>query len=340
MMKVVLFLALVVLVEPFGKSISKPKAPLPAYPWCFGGIAGSSEEGVPTMELVGAGFENELFIAEPEYHGTCSLIASVRDGFGSAIVLGADDADMVGSACDFDTSWRWRGIAEHVGHDDASIDEYCANFVPDSSAMLAFSQQPPSELIAAAKEGRFSEIFPGLPNLYIVTARPELGECLLTAEIGVFGMAVCACDSAECNNLDAVNFLVDLDVGPMRLLQFIDGSLASFSAGVNAIVDGLMSEDGFFEPDTVSEVTADNVKSIMLLEGMDALTNFKELWGVVQDFQAQQSSDIPECVKDCDWESGCPKVEDCDTSTCGETDVPSKSEIDEYLTSRCPDDRA
>eukprot|EP00930_Biecheleria_cincta_P012991 TRINITY_DN11807_c0_g1_i1.p3 TRINITY_DN11807_c0_g1~~TRINITY_DN11807_c0_g1_i1.p3 ORF type:complete len:206 (-),score=46.16 TRINITY_DN11807_c0_g1_i1:410-1027(-) len=185
------------------------------------------------------GFEHGLFQASSKFDNKCGLVASFRDGKGAAVVLGSNQADMVAKTCQKHGS-RWKSVGEHVGHNSASVDEYCTNFIPESSAMSAIQKRDPAAIIAAAKQGQFGAVMPGLKDhLFIVTAKPEFGECLFTAQTGKFGAAVCTCDSKECNNLTALDFIVDADKGPMRLLQFIDRSLRNLTPAMNSIVSGL-----------------------------------------------------------------------------------------------------
>jgi len=198
--------------------------------------------------------------------------------------LGANEADLIGSNCERTESWN--SLAEHIGHDSDSIKEYCDNFVPEASAMEAFSKYSPGEIIAAAKSGQFATLFPGLKdNLFLVTSKPEFGECLFTATTGEFGAAICTCDTEECNNQASLSFIVDPEVGPMRLLQFLDGSLANIKDEVNAVVPGLLQSDGKIDAANVDGVTEADIDAIMKLAGMAKRTNKAELWGIVQDFQ-------------------------------------------------------
>jgi hypothetical protein len=241
-------------------------------------------EGPPTKDIVGAGFEHGLFNLRDKFNDQCSLIASFRVGKGSAVALGSNKADLVGSACKGATAWK--ELAEHIGHTSDTIDEYCANFVPESSAMSAFRRYSAGFIITKAKQGQFGAVFPGLKDLLIlVTAKPEYGECLFTAQQGKFGTAVCTCDSEGCNNQSALDFIVDGNKGPMRLMQFIDGSLSAQKDAVNGIVSDLLDAEGKMNPAQVSVVTEGDVDAIMKLEGVSGKTNKEELWGVVQDYQ-------------------------------------------------------
>ena len=71
----------------------------------------------------------------------------------------------------------------------------------------------------------------------------------------------------------------------MRLLQFLDGSLANIKDEVNAVVPGLLQSDGKIDAANVDGVTEADIDAIMKLAGMTKRTNKAELWGIVQDFQ-------------------------------------------------------
>jgi hypothetical protein len=122
-----------------------------------------------------------------------------------------------------------------------------------------------------------------------VTSKPEFGECLFTATTGEFGAAICTCDTEECNNQASLSFIVDPEVGPMRLLQFIDGSLFDVKDEVNSIVEGLLQADGKVDPTNVAAVREVDVDAIMLLDGMSERTSKAELWGIILDFQTMNS---------------------------------------------------
>lgn len=200
---------------------------------------------------------------------------------GSATALGADAKDLVGKKCE--VTGHWEGIAEHVGHTKESIKEYCSNWVP--GAMDALKVHSPSSIIAQVKEGKFGMLFPDLAHLeFLVTGKPEYGTCLFFAD-DTFGAAVCSCDKKECNDLEALKFIVDKDLGPMRLIQFIDGSLAQDAALINAIVPGLMSTDGKFKPAKAADVTAAHVDEILKIDGMSTRTTKDELLAVITDYQ-------------------------------------------------------
>jgi len=240
-------------------------------------------DGAPAKQIVQAGFEHGLFTEGPEFNGQCSIAATFRTGFGSATVLGADVPNLIGSTCE--NTAGWESLAEHIGHDADSIAEYCTNFVPDTSAMAALATYSAGEIIINAKRGQFATMMPGLADtLFIVTSKPEYGECLFAGG-SEFGVAICTCDTAACNNQAALELIVDPDVGPMRLLQFLDGSLADLKDAINSVVSDLMDADGKINPDAVAQVTQANVDAIMLLEGVAAKTNTEELWGLVQDYQ-------------------------------------------------------
>jgi hypothetical protein len=122
---------------------------------------------------------------------------------------------------------------------------------------------------------------------YIVTAKPGLGECLFTADPGSFGLALCVCDTPGCNGQDALEFLVDMDIGPMRLLQFLDGSLAEFSDSVNEVMPDLVGPDGKFNKDKIPQITKDIVEEILnSADGLSEKTNVDELYGIILDYQA------------------------------------------------------
>jgi len=236
----------------------------------------SDGQGPPSPNTAAAGFEHGMFTLNADFSSKCALVATFRDGKGSAVAFGADTADLVGYNCRF-RAGGWESLAEHVGHDEDSIAEYCENFLPEASAMAAFETHSPSEIIAAAKSGQFATLFPGLEDaLFLVTSKPEYGECLFTAVSGSFGAAICTCNTAECNDQEALQYISDSDVGPMRLLQFIDGSLLGMRSAINAVVDGLITADGKLNIDMVGAVTEADIDSLMQVSGMSDLTNKEE----------------------------------------------------------------
>lgn len=242
--------------------------------------------GPPSQSTVKSGFEHDLFRADAEYSGGCAMVASFRVGKGSATALGSDEADLIGSQCSNTLSWE--SVAEHVGHNKNTIAEYCANFVPRQTAMSAIATHSPSEVIAKAKAGKFGEIFPA-DQLFLVTSKPEYGECLLTAVPGTYGVAICVCESAFCNNATTLQFVADKDRGPMRLMKFLDGSLDGLTAKVNAVIPGLFRSDNRLNISAVAGVTEADVDEVLLLDGVSALTTKEELWGVVQDYSTLNS---------------------------------------------------
>lgn len=239
---------------------------------------------LPDEEFLGEGFGHGLWNSVPTSTGKCGLIASFRNGYGSAVVLDNDTANMVASQC---MGGRWKDVAEHTEHTEGSIDEYCENFIPDASAMAALSAYSPGCVITKAKQGQFGTVVPGLQDLlYIVTTQPDYGlECLFFAQQGAFGAAVCTCDGADCNSEDLLKFIVNPEEGPMRLLQFLDGTLADKATAVNGIVPDLLDAGGRVNPSTVNSVSEANVDEIMGIDGIAEMTNKKELWGIIQDFQ-------------------------------------------------------
>jgi len=250
--------------------------------------------GPPSSETVGQGFEVGLFRKAAVMTDKCAMIASFRKGKGSASAFGANVAGLIQDNCDKGLE-RWKDVAEHIGHDESSINEYCENFVPDSSAMAAFNDHSPSDIIAAAKAGNFATVFPGLADsMFIVTSKPEFGECLFTAGEGEkeFGLAICTCDTPECNNEDALGLVVDPNTGPMRLLQFIDGSLIDAKDAVNSVVDGLLDADGKINTAKVAGVTLANLEAVMAIDALADLTTLAELCTIVRDFQALGSGGI------------------------------------------------
>jgi len=240
--------------------------------------------GPPGKDIVEGGFEHGLFIKGNKFTGQCALIASFRNGSGSATALGSNQADLLGNRCK--GSAPWKGVAEHVGHTTATIDEYCTNFIPDSSVMAALKDNSPSFIIEKVEQGQFDAVFPGLVGLkFIVTAKPAFGKCLFFASEGKWGASVCTCDKAECNGNAALGLIVDGDTGPMRLLQFIDGSLVDIKDEVNGRVADLMSADGKINLANVGKVTEADVIELMKLEGISKRTNKDELWNITQDYQ-------------------------------------------------------
>ena len=73
---------------------------------------------------------------------------------------------------------------------------------------------------------------------------------------------------AKCNNQKALQLVVigGVDVGPMRLLQFLDGSLLDVKDVANGVVDGLLDPaiDGTSDRTTADEV-CDRVQNIETL---------------------------------------------------------------------------
>jgi len=157
--------------------------------------------------------------------------------------------------------------------------------------MAALPQHSPGAIIEFAKQGRLGTVMPGLKDqLFIVTAKPEYGECLFTSAVGVYGAAICTCDSHGCNNQTALEFLVDMDVGPMRLLQFIDGSMAGLKDGINAVVPGAVDANGMVNPESAATITEAHVEAIMQVPGVSDKTSKAELWGLIQDFARARAS--------------------------------------------------
>jgi len=251
-----------------------------------GMCAYTNGDGPPSGEVVAMGFEAQLFKLDPVMTDKCAMVASFRPGKGSTSVFGANAAGLVQSYCE--KTGDWKEIAEHIGHDEGSIAEYCKNFVPDVSAMAAFKKHSPGEIIAEARAGNFATVFPGLAdNLFIVISKAEFGDCLFTAGQGAkeFGLAICTCDKAECNNQKALQFIVNRDVGPMRLLQFLDGSLLDVKDAVNGVVDGLLDPAGKINAAKVAGITKDSIAAIMEISGMSDRTTADELQDLVQSFK-------------------------------------------------------
>eukprot|EP00931_Biecheleriopsis_adriatica_P101357 TRINITY_DN76510_c0_g1_i1.p2 TRINITY_DN76510_c0_g1~~TRINITY_DN76510_c0_g1_i1.p2 ORF type:complete len:302 (-),score=90.02 TRINITY_DN76510_c0_g1_i1:40-945(-) len=121
--------------------------------------------------------------------------------------------------------------------------------------------------------------------LYIVTSKPEYGECLFVADPVKFGAAVCTCDRAGCNDESALEFIVDGDKGPMRLLQFLDGSLSGLVNDTDNAISGILDANGNINPANVGKVTEADVDALMKIAGVAEKTNKEELWGIVQDYQ-------------------------------------------------------
>jgi hypothetical protein len=269
-------------------SCQKPASPI------GGTLAGVCEYntgvGPPGAAFIGEGFKHKLFGQGQLFSSKCAIVASFRNGSGSATVLGSDKADFVGKACN--NTARWEGLAEHIGHNKSTIKEYCTNFIPDTSAMQALKAHAPSFVIAKAEEGQFDAVFPGLAHLmFIVTAKPAFGKCLFTADYGKFGTGICTCDEKECNNKSALELIVDKDKGPMRLLQFIDGTMASMKTEINKAVPDLLDANGKLNMATVglwldvaSAEVEKKVVSIMAVAGMSSRTNKAELLGIIQDY--------------------------------------------------------
>lgn len=284
---------------------------------CHTNVGGSAEglckfddgNGAPRPEIVVKGFENNLFSLSPAdpFDTRCAMVASFRASFGAAVVLGADKVDIVGKACESRGTWEAVADDESVMHTKESIAEYCQNFVPDTSAMDALKDYSPAQIIAKTKNGEFEEMMSGLAEkkmMYIVTADPSMGECLLAGNDD-FGFAVCTCDSIACNDVDALKFITDPDTGPMRLLQFLDGSLSSLADAINAEVPGLIGDDGKIDVANIGNVKEADIDAIMAVAGVSDLTSKAELWALVQDYAALQST-----MASCQTDGECEKIPD------------------------------
>ena len=189
-------------------------------------------KGPPSAKTASEGFKNSLITLSAKFTGKCAMLASFVDGKGSAVSM---DANRKGAVCS--NTNVWKQVWEHTGHteDGKSIDAYCADFIPEASAMAALSKHSPGAIIAFAKQGQLGVIMPGLKDqLFIVTAKPEYGECLFTSAAGTYGAAICTCDTAGCNNQAALGFVVDRAKGPMRLLQFIEEEIVPIPKAVSA----------------------------------------------------------------------------------------------------------
>ena len=251
------------------------------------GVCGyHSGEGAPALEIVKAAFEQQLFTPSSKFETRCAMVASFRAGKGSATVLGSDVADLIGAGCK--SRGAWESLAEHIGHTKESIAEYCSAFIPEATAMAALALHSLGVIIAQAKQGRFATVMPGLKDqLFIVTAKPEYGECLFTAGEG-YGAAVCTCEHPECNNQTALEFIVNPEKGPMRLLQFLDGSLSGLKDAINLVAPGLLDNEGRINGTAVADLTLEDVREIMKIDGVAQMTSEEELWGISQDFQRLQ----------------------------------------------------
>jgi hypothetical protein len=245
----------------------------------------------PGKDIIAAGFEHSLFYKKEKYMNKCALVASFRNGSGSATVVGSNKKDMLGVACN--ATGPWEGLAEHIGHNKSTIEEYCMNFIPDASVMAALKAVDPAFAILKAEQGQFEALFPSLKDeKFVVTAKPEFGKCLFTAQTGKWGTGICTCDTQECNDQKALDLIVDPDMGPMRLLQFIDGSLSDKKNDINAVLPDLMTADGKLNTNKVGEVTEAHVDEIMMIEGMTDKTTKMELWNVTQDYQKLVQSEM------------------------------------------------
>jgi hypothetical protein len=104
-------------------------------------------------------------------------------------------------------------------------------------------------------------------------------------------MAFCTCDAKNCNNQASLELIVDKDKGPMRLLQFIDGTMASMKSEINKVVPNLLHLDGKLDMttmglwmDVASSEVEKKVVSIMAVDGMSKRTNKDELLGIILDY--------------------------------------------------------
>ena len=86
---------------------------------------------------------------------------------------------------------------------------------------------------------------------------------------------------AECNNQKALQLVVTggLDVGPMRLLQFLDGSLLDVKDVANGVVDGLCEHaiDGTSDR-TIADEVWDRVQNIETLGVEQGVTGGGKRW--------------------------------------------------------------
>jgi len=246
----------------------------------------SDGKGPPSAKLAAEAFARGFVTPDAEFTGKCALVATFVDGSGSAMSMNANKKNAVCASTKV-----WKSYAEHTGHDGESIDAYCANFLPEASAMAAIKEYSPGDIIAFAKQGQLGVIMPGLKDqLFIVTAKPEYGECLFTSAVGKYGAAICTCDTAGCNNQAALDLILDPATGPMRLLQFIDGSLSNLASAINAVVPGALNADGRVNTANAGSITEADVDKIMKVAGMSDKTSKAELWGIIQDFTSITAS--------------------------------------------------
>lgn len=265
---------------------------------------------LPSPSLIAMGFEYSLFQSGPDTFSAstgCAMIATFVDGKGAGVVLGADRANLMGKTCNSDKDITsdfcededatkqgiepWKCVREHVDMTTEEIDSYCDNFagVGNTAAKQAFAKYTVNQLIHMANKGTLGDAVEAWRDLkYIVARRDGIdGRCLLIGpKDQSYGVAACTCDSAECNDADAIGALVDAANGPMRLFQFLDGSLGSLKDEINAAVPGILGSDGSINMDKVSDVTPGDIAKIMAVSGVSDLTNAEELQGLINDFKA------------------------------------------------------
>jgi len=223
---------------------------------------------------------------------------------GKTCNTGKESKDITSDFCEDEDATKdgiepWKCVAEHVDMTTEEIDSYCANYagVGNNEAMEAFERYTVHQLIDMANKGTLGDEVSSWEGLqYIVATRDGIdGRCLLIGPKDMsYGVAACLCDSAECNGQDAIGALIDPANGPMRLFQFLDGSLASLKDEINAAVPGILGSDGTIDMSKVKDLTPNNIADFMAVAGVSNLTSTEELQGLINDIKAMaDGSNLP-----------------------------------------------
>lgn len=269
---------------------------------------------LPSARTVAMGFKYGLFRLGPEAFSSntgCAMIATFVNGKGAGVALGADAANLMGKACHTDNVVNsdfcddddgakelelkgvepWMCVAEHIDMTVQEVESYCDNYagIGNNEAMQAFERYTVHQLIEMANKGTLGDMVASWEGLKYIVARKDGidGRCLLIGPKDMsYGVAACTCDSAGCNGQDAIGALIDPTNGPMRLFQFLDGSLDSLKDEINAAVPGILGSDGTINMDKVKDLTPNNIADFMAVAGVSDLTSTEELQGLINDIKA------------------------------------------------------
>jgi len=223
---------------------------------------------------------------------------------GKTCNTGKESKDITSDFCEDEDATKdgiepWKCVAEHVDMTTEEIDSYCANYagVGNNEAMEAFERYTVHQLIEMANNGTLGDEVSSWEGLKYIVARKDGidGRCLLIGPKDMsYGVAACTCDSAGCNGQDAIGALIDPANGPMRLFQFLDGSLDSLKDEINAAVPGILGSDGTIDMSKVKDLTPNNIADFMAVAGVSDLTSTEELQGLVNDIKAMaDGSNLP-----------------------------------------------